>query len=138
MIPTTETKDLRQTYKAEETAPSNYYTDTNMTSTWANPWSVPRVPARQFDSEMHDLMLDDGASACITNCKEDFVEPPKRVDWKVKRDKRERGRHSSRYTQVVPRRQHQTGARHHDSRGLPYSRSVDKNLVSTTPRPTSQ
>ena len=29
-------------------------------------------------------MLDDGASACITNCKEDFVEPPKRVDRKVK------------------------------------------------------
>ena len=55
-----------------------------MTSTWANPWSAPRVPARQFDSDLHELMLDDGASACITNCKEDFVEPPKRVDRKVK------------------------------------------------------
>ena len=29
-------------------------------------------------------MLDDGASACITNCKEDFIEPPKWVDRKVK------------------------------------------------------
>ena len=57
---------------------------TNMTSTWSNQWSAPRTPARQFDSDSHDLMLDDGASACITNCKEDFVEPPKRVDRKVK------------------------------------------------------
>ena len=48
-----------------------------MTSTWSN-------PARQFDSDLQDLMLDDGASACITNCKEDFVEPPKHVDQKVK------------------------------------------------------
>ena len=29
-------------------------------------------------------MLDDGASACITNCMDDFIESPKRVDWKVK------------------------------------------------------
>ena len=29
-------------------------------------------------------MLDDGASACITNCKEDFIESPKRVGRKVK------------------------------------------------------
>ena len=56
----------------------------NMTSTWSNQWSVPRTPARQFDSDSHMLMLDDGASACITNCKEDFIEPPKRVDRKVK------------------------------------------------------
>ena len=56
----------------------------NMTSTWSNPWSAPCAPAKQFDSDSHDLMLDDGASACITNCKEDFVEPPKRVDRKVK------------------------------------------------------
>ena len=66
---------------------------TNMTSAWSNQWSAPpppppppppRAPARQFDSDSHDLMLDDGASACITNCKDDFVEPPKRVDRKVK------------------------------------------------------
>ena len=29
-------------------------------------------------------MLDDGASACITNNTKDFIEPPKRVDRKVK------------------------------------------------------
>ena len=29
-------------------------------------------------------MLDDGASACITNDKSDFIEPPKRADRKVK------------------------------------------------------
>ena len=57
---------------------------TNMTSTWSNPGASTRTPARQFDSDSQDLMLDDGASACITNCKEDFVEPPKRVDRKVK------------------------------------------------------
>ena len=56
----------------------------NMTSTWSNQWSAPRVHARQFDSDSYKLMLDDGASACITNCKNDFVEPPKRVDRKVK------------------------------------------------------
>ena len=55
-----------------------------MTSPWSSQWSAPRAPARQFDSDSHDLMLDDGALACITNCKEDFVEPPKRVDQKVK------------------------------------------------------
>ena len=55
-----------------------------MTSTWSNQWSAPCAPARQFDSDSDDLMLDDGASACITNCKEDFVVPPKRVDQKVK------------------------------------------------------
>ena len=54
------------------------------------------------------------------------------------RDNRACGRHSPRYNQVVPRRRHQTGARHHDSRGLSYSRSIDENLVSATPRPTSQ
>ena len=39
---------------------------------------------RQFDSDLRALMLDDGASACITNDKNDFIEPPKRVDRKVK------------------------------------------------------
>ena len=29
-------------------------------------------------------MLNDGASACITNDKGDFIEPPKRVDHKVR------------------------------------------------------
>ena len=57
---------------------------TNMTSTWFNPGAATRPSARQFDSDSHDLMLDDGASACITNCEDDFVEPPKRVNRKVK------------------------------------------------------
>ena len=56
----------------------------NMTSTWSNQWPAPRAHARQFDSDSYKLMLDDGASACITNCKDDFVEPPKDVDRKVK------------------------------------------------------
>ena len=56
----------------------------NMTSTWSTQWSAPRAQATQFDSDSHILMLDDGASACITNCKEDFVEPPKHMDRKVK------------------------------------------------------
>ena len=56
----------------------------NMTSTWSNQWPAPRAQARQFDSDSYKLMLDDRASACITNCKDDFVEPPKRVDRKVK------------------------------------------------------
>ena len=54
------------------------------TTTWSNQWPAPRAQARQFDSDSHKLMLDDGASACITNCKDDFIEPPKRVDRKVK------------------------------------------------------
>ena len=37
-----------------------------------------------FDSNAQALMLDDRASACITNDKEDFIEPPKQVDRKVK------------------------------------------------------
>ena len=57
---------------------------TNMTSTWSNPGASTRTPARQFDLDSQDLMLDDGSSACTTNCKDDFVEPPKRVDRKVK------------------------------------------------------
>ena len=55
-----------------------------MTSTWSYQGSGPRAAARHFDLDSNDLMLDDGASACITNGKEDFVEPPKRVDRKVK------------------------------------------------------
>ena len=39
---------------------------------------------RQFDSDSRALMLDDGASACITNDKGDFIEPPTKVNRKVR------------------------------------------------------
>ena len=37
-----------------------------------------------FDSDSQALMLDDGTWACITNDKNDFIEPPQWVDHKVK------------------------------------------------------
>ena len=52
-----------------------------MTTTWAN-GETP--PGRQFDSDSRALMLDDGASACITNDKGDFIEPPTKVNRKVR------------------------------------------------------
>ena len=54
---------------------------TGMPSTWDNCLVSTRGT---FDSDAQDLMLDDGASACITNDKSDFIEPPKRADRKVK------------------------------------------------------
>ena len=54
-----------------------------MTTTWAN--SVSKTPpGRQLDSDSRALMLDDGASACITNDKSDFIEPPMKVNRKVR------------------------------------------------------
>ena len=54
---------------------------TSMTTTWDS----RRSPSQGiFDSDAQTLMLDDGASACITNDKDDFIGPPKRVDKKVK------------------------------------------------------
>ena len=54
---------------------------TGMTTTWAG----ERTPSQgTFDSDSQALMLDDGASACITNNKEDCIEPPKCLDRKVK------------------------------------------------------
>ena len=54
---------------------------TGMTTTWA----CERTPSLgPFDSGSQALMLDDGASVSIANDKEDFIEPPKRVDRKVK------------------------------------------------------
>ena len=53
----------------------------SMTTTWAQ--NSDTSPSR-FDSDSQALMLDDGASACITNDKNDFTEPPRRVDRKVK------------------------------------------------------
>ena len=54
---------------------------TGMTTTWAQD---NKVSPGMFDSDSQALMLDDGASACITNDKNDFTEPPRRVDRKVK------------------------------------------------------
>ena len=54
---------------------------TGMTTTWANGQSAP---SQSFDSDSQMLMLDDGASACITNNINDYTESPKRVDRKVK------------------------------------------------------
>ena len=52
-----------------------------MTTTWDSSHSPSQGT---FDSDAQALMLDDGASACIANNKEDFIEPPKWVDMKVK------------------------------------------------------
>ena len=47
---------------------------TGMTTTWSN----DRIaPSGSFDSDAQTLMLDDGASACITNDANDFIEHPK-------------------------------------------------------------
>ena len=52
-----------------------------MTTTWS---SERIAPSGTFDSVAQTSMLDDGSSACITNDAKDFIEPPKRVDRKVK------------------------------------------------------
>ena len=54
---------------------------TGMTMTWDSRTSQAQGV---FDSDAQTLMLDDGASACITNNMADFIEPPKRVDKKMK------------------------------------------------------
>ena len=55
-----------------------------MTTTWVNGISKSPPLAKQFDSDSQALMLDNGASACITNNKDDFIKPPKCVDRKVR------------------------------------------------------
>ena len=52
-----------------------------MTTTLAN-GETP--PGRQFDSDSRALMLDDDASTCITNDKGGFIEPPTKVNRKVR------------------------------------------------------
>ena len=54
---------------------------TGMTMTWDSRTSQAQGV---FDSDTQALMLDDGASACITNNMADFIKPPKRVYKKVK------------------------------------------------------
>ena len=41
------------------------------------------VQANHFDSDSQTLMVDDGASACITNDKNDFIGNPKTISRKV-------------------------------------------------------
>ena len=54
-----------------------------MTTTWED--SVSKTPSgRQFYSDSRTLVIDDGASACITNDKGDFIEPPTKVNRKVR------------------------------------------------------
>ena len=54
-----------------------------MTMTWEDGVSKMSL-GRQFDSDSHTLMIDDGASACITNDKGDITEPPTKVNRKVR------------------------------------------------------
>ena len=54
---------------------------TGMTTTWS---SEQITPSGTFDSDAQTLMLDDGASACIMNDINDFIQPPKRADKMVK------------------------------------------------------
>ena len=54
-----------------------------MTTTWED--KVSKTPlGRQFDSDSRTLIIDDGASACITNDIGDFIEPPTKVNRKVR------------------------------------------------------
>ena len=110
---------------------------TNMTSTWFNPGAATHPSARQFDSDSHDLMLDDGASACITNCEDDFVEPPKRVNRKVKGIK---GHADATHRGTIKWYLEDDAGLVHIliMGGLPYSRCGDSDFVSTTPRTTSK
>ena len=55
-----------------------------MTTTWTNARSTTPPQGKQFDSDSQALMLDDGMSACITNDKDNFIEPPRRMDCKVR------------------------------------------------------
>ena len=40
-------------------------------------WSSEKIAKARFDSDAQSLMLDDGASACITNVINDFIHPQK-------------------------------------------------------------
>ena len=71
----------RHRHRRKKGKPILNATLTGITTTWAG----ERKPSQgTFDSDLQALMLDDGTLACTTNDKEDFIEPPKRVDRKVK------------------------------------------------------
>ena len=46
--------------------------------------NIARSVRSQFDSDSKPLMLDDGASASITNDLNDIIHPPKQVNHKVR------------------------------------------------------
>ena len=69
-------RSVGQCYRCE-TCPCNHCNFIPiMTTTWANRIMKTLPLGKQFDSDSEALMLDDGASACITNDKDDFIEPP--------------------------------------------------------------
>ena len=54
-----------------------------MNTIWED--NVSKTPlGRQFDSDSLTLMIDDGASACITKDKGYFIEPPTKVNRKIR------------------------------------------------------
>ena len=55
-----------------------------MTSMWSNRNKNTLKQGKQFDSDSQALMLDDGMSDCTTNDKDDFIEPPKYINCKVR------------------------------------------------------
>ena len=67
-----------------------------MTTTWEDKVSGTTL-GRQFDSDSRTLMIDDGASACITNDKGDFVEPPQESKLKSQRHQGTRQGHPPRH-----------------------------------------
>ena len=58
--------------------------DNSVPITWSNGNKKALPQGKQFDSDSQNLMLDDGMLACITNDKDDLIEPPKYVDCKVR------------------------------------------------------
>ena len=53
------------------------------TTTFEKQLGSSQAQTRQFDSDSQTPMVDDGASACITNDKNDFVGTPKTISRKV-------------------------------------------------------
>ena len=60
------------------------YTPHTPLTSMATTWSREQIAKARFDSDAQSLMLDDGASACITNDINDFIHPPQKVDKMVK------------------------------------------------------
>ena len=72
-------------YQCKKGKPIINATLTGVKTTWANDRTKTTSSGMtQFNSDSQALMLDDGASACITNDKNDFIEPLKWVDHKLK------------------------------------------------------